>query len=179
MKERIKNVKSYEDFRKVFEIFKHYPFFEAWNEEEFLEEYKYLKSNGEIFGSYTNLGDIAGLITMIEGAKESHPVTFVNPDKVMYISDVAVLEPYRGNGYAKQLVNFAIEYTKLLNYYEEIYMRTNLENSMSEGIFVQNGFEVMKNNGIIITEDISFPRTLPDLPETDTRKFLSRKLVIK
>ena len=176
MNGRIKNIKEYEDFRKVFDIFKYYPFFEAWTEEEFREEYDYLKNDGEIYGYYMNTGEIAGLISLIYGAKSDHPVRFEDPDKVMYISDVAVLEPYRGNGYAKRLADFAIDYARLFNYYNEMYLRTNLEKSMSEGIFTQRGFEVMKEDGKIITQDISFIRTIPDLPTIDTRKFLCKKL---
>lgn len=33
MESRIKNLKNYEEFRKVFDIFKYYPFFEAWTED--------------------------------------------------------------------------------------------------------------------------------------------------
>ena len=50
---------------------------------------------------------------------------------------------------------------------------------MSEGIFVPRGFEVMTKDGQIITQDIYFERTIPDLSTIDTRKFLSRKLELK
>lgn len=176
MSGRIKNMKNYDDFRKVFDIFKYYPFFEAWTEEEFREEFEYLKNMGEIFGYYLNTGEVVGLISMVYGAKDSHPVKFANPEKVMYLSDVAIIDKYRGNGYAKQLADFSIDYTKLLNYFDEMYLRTNLENSMSEGIFAQRGFEIMRKDGQIITEDVSFARTNPDIPSVDTRKFLSLKL---
>ena len=95
----------------------------------------------------------------------------------MYISDIAVLKEYRGNGFAKQMADFAIAYTELLNYYDEMYLRTNLENSMSERIFEERGFEIMTKDGQIITEEVSFPRTILTLPNTDKRKFLSKKLV--
>lgn len=176
MESRIKNLKNYEEFRKVFDIFKYYPFFEAWTEDEFYEEFLYLKQMGEIFGCYLDDNEIVGLVSLIYGAKSSHPVKFENPEKVMYISDIAVTDKYRGNGFAKKLADFAIQYTYLLNYYNEMYLRTNLENSMSEKIFVDRGFEVIKNNGVIITEDVSFPRTNPAVNNIDTRKFLSLKL---
>ncbi len=176
MEERIKNLKNYDEFRKIFEIFRYYPFFEAWNEEEFREEFEYLKTYGEIFGYYLSDGEIVGLISLIYGAKESHPVKFNNPDKVMYISDIAVMSDHRNKGYAGRLADFAIKYTKLLNYYENMYLRTNLENSMSEKIFLKRGFEVMKLNDKIITETIKFKRTREDINEEDVRKFLSLKL---
>ncbi len=179
MNGKIQNVKKYEEFRKVFDIFKHYPFYEAWSEEEFQSEYDYLKTEGEIFGYYMNTGEIVGLVSLVYGAKSEHPLTFENPNKVMYLSDIAVLDNYRGNGYGKRLADFAIEYTKLFNYYNEMYLRTNLENSMSEGIFVNRGFEVMKENGNIITQEVSFERTKADLPTLDTRKFLSKRLILK
>ena len=49
----IKNLKtygSYEDFKKVYKIFKEYPFYEAWTENLFKEEYEYLKQYGEMYG---------------------------------------------------------------------------------------------------------------------------------
>lgn len=179
MNGRIKNIKEYEDFRKVFEMFRHYPFFEAWSEDAFREEYDYLKEDGEIFGYYLNTGEIAGLISIIYGAKNEHPVTFEEPDKVIYLSDVAVINEHRGNGYAKRLTDFIIDYATIYNYYKDMYLRTNLEGSMSEGIFVSRGFEIMKKDGQIITQDIYFERTKEELSKTDTRKFLSRKLQLK
>lgn len=35
----------------------------------------------------------------------------------------------------------------------------------------------MTKDGQIITEEVSFPRTILTLPNTDKRKFLSKKLV--
>ena len=179
MNGKVQNLKKYEDFRKVFEIFRHYPFFEAWSEEAFKEEFEYLKDEGEIFGYYANTGEVVGLISLIYGAKKEHPVEFDDPDRVIYLSDIAVLDKYRGNGYAKRLADFVIDYASIFNYYQDMYFRTNLEGSMSEGIFVPRGFEVMTNNGEIITQDIYFERTKPELSTTDTRKFLSRKLQLK
>lgn len=176
MKNNISVLQKYEEFRRVFGIFKGAPFYEAWKEEEFLEEFEYLKTYGEIFGFYTNTGDVAGLVSLIYGAKDSHPVKFLEPKKVMYLSDIAVLPKYRGNGYAKELAKFAISYTKWLEFYKEMYLRTNLEGSMSERIFMNYGFDVMKKDGIIITEEVSFERTNPEISNTDVRKFLSKRL---
>ena len=53
----------------------------------------------------------------------------------------------------------------------DIYMRTNLENSMSEGIAIKNGFEVIEGK----VQTVSFKRTRKDIPETDNRKYLIRK----
>ena len=58
---------------------------------------------------------------------------------------------------------------------EAMYLRTNLYGSMSEGIAKSRGFEIMKNNNEIITEEVSFKRTNPDISETDMRKFLVKR----
>ena len=55
------------------------------------------------------------------------------------------------------------------------YLRTNLYELMSEGIAKSRGFEIMKNNNGIITEEVSFKRTNPDISETDMRKFLVKR----
>lgn len=175
MEGRIKNLKEYKEFRKIFEIFKYYPFYEAWKEQDFKDEFSYLKNNGEIFGWYLNNEEIIGLVSLIYGAKTSHPVSFSNPDKMMYLSDIAVLDKYRGQGVGGNLLDFAINYTNLLKYYEAMYLRTNLNGSMSEGIARSRGFEIIRNNNKIITEEVSFPRTNQDISETDTRKLLIKR----
>lgn len=174
----IKNVKNYKDFREVYGVFKKEPFYEDWTEEQFYEEYMEILKNGEIFGYYDN-NRIVSLLNIIYGAQKKHPVTFENPDKVIYISDIATLVEYRNKGYGSTIAKYGIEYAKSLNNYDEMYLRTNVENSMSEPIFLANGFEVMKKDGELITQDVWFKRTRPDIPETDTRKFLSRRLKLK
>lgn len=176
--DRIKNMKDYEEFRKVFEIFRRYPFFEKWTEDEFYKEFEYLKKFGEIYGYYNHLGNITGLVSLVYGSKAEHPVRFECPDRIMYVSDLAVIEDYRGKGIATKLLRFAIDYTILLNYYNAMYARTNLEGSMSEGILLKQGFQVMKNNQGVITQDVFFERTDDSLPKTDTRKFLIKKIKI-
>ena len=46
---------------------------------------------------------------------------------------------------------------------------------MSEGIAKSRGFEIMKNNNEIITEEVSFKRTNLDISEADTRKILEKR----
>ena len=50
-------------------------------------------------------------------------------------------------------------------------MRTNLDNSMSEGIAIKNNFELIENK----IQTVTFKRTRTDIPETDKRKYLIRK----
>ena len=52
MENRIKDVKNYSDFRKVFEVFRDKPFYENWIDDEMLKEYEFLKQYGEIYGYY-------------------------------------------------------------------------------------------------------------------------------
>ncbi len=172
---KIEVVNSYEEFKKVYELFRREPFYEAWTEEEFLEEFEFLKSEGEVFGCFDG-GEIVGLSNLLFKAQSSHPVKFTNPESVMYISDIAVLEQYRGCGYAKALADYIIAYTEGLDKYEEMYLRTNLKGSMSEKIFTDRGFKVMTKDGEIITQDVVFPRTVEGLSNSDTRKFLSKTL---
>jgi len=178
MNEEIKRVKDYLDFRKVYGIFKEHPFYEAWTEELFAEEYDNIIKTGDVFGCYVD-NKIVSLLNIIYGAEETHPVKFDNPEKVIYISDIATLNSHRNKGYADKLTKFCIEYSKLLNYYNEIYLRTNLNGSMSEKMFIKNGFEIMKKDDKIITQDVYFERTKKDMPLYDTRKFLSRSLIKK
>lgn len=174
--ERIKLVDNFSDFEKVFKVFREEPFYENWTKEEMQEEYNEIKSNGEILGYYAN-NDIAGILTLISGAKESHPVKFTNPDEVIYISDIAVRKQYRGQGFAKELVNYFMNFVNNQEYYKEAYLRTNLQGSMSERLFIPKGFcDMIDENNKIITQMCSFPRTLDNLPEEDERKFLSKKL---
>ena len=111
MDNTIKNVNNYDDFEKVFKVFKSEPFYEDWTLDELHEEYEKLKNGGEIFGYYLDNSTIVGLITVLRGAKQTHPVTFSDPKKVMYISDIAVINEQRGKGYAKHLADFIINYT--------------------------------------------------------------------
>lgn len=173
----IKNVKKYDDFKKVFEVFKSEPFNENWTEEELYNEYEYLKKSGEIYGYYLDNTTIAGLVTIVYGAIKEHPIVFLKPEKTIYLSDIAVIPQERGKGHAKRLADFIIDYVQLFNYYEQMYLRTNLNGSMSEKIFLERGFTIMNDShNNIITQDIPFER-MNGVVEKDTRKFLSKRLV--
>ena len=58
MLEKINDVKSYEDFKKVYNLFRGYPFYEDWNEIDFREEYDFIKENGIMFGIYKKWNNI-------------------------------------------------------------------------------------------------------------------------
>lgn len=58
-------------------------------------------------------------------------------------------------------------------------MRTNLEGFMSERIFLERGFIIIRDeNNNIVTQDVSFERT-NGIIKQDTRKFLSKRLELK
>ena len=59
------NIKDYEDFKKVFSVFELEPFYEAWTEEEYQEEFIDFINNGQIYGIYLE-NNICGLITIKE-----------------------------------------------------------------------------------------------------------------
>ena len=123
------------------------------------------------------MNKIVGLLNLVYGAQKNHPLEFDNPEKVMYISDIAVLEKFRGKGCGSELAKYSIDFTKSLNKYELMYLRTNLVGSMSEGIFKKQGFEIVNDkNGNILTQEVQFERTKPDLPTSDIRKFLIKKI---
>lgn len=175
----IKDVTNYEDFKKVFSVFKGEPFFEDWTEEEMHNEFLGLKINGEVFGYYTEDEGIVGIVTFKYGASDKHPVRFDDPEKTIYFSDIAVIKEQRGKGYAKTLTDFALDFVESYNYYTNAYFRTNFEGSMSRRIMEARGFEVIKNDeGEIITQDIPFERT-GDYPKLDKRLFLSKRLGLK
>ncbi len=160
------NSKDYEDFKKVFQMFEREPFYEAWEEEDYIQEFIDFIENGQMYGIYIK-DEICGLITIKEKYKKWDELE-LDIEKSIYLSDIVVRRNSRNRGYATKLMKYII--SKYGEQYD-IYMRTNLENSMSEGIARKNGFEII--NGKIQT--VSFKRTRPDIPETDQRKYLIRK----
>ena len=174
----IKNLKisdGLQDFEKVYKVFKEYPFYELWTKEKIAEEFEYLLENGDIFGYYDN-GNILGINTIIYGALKEHPLVFPNSERVLYVSDIAVINESRGKGIGSLLLRNTVELALESNMYDYIYLRTNLTGSMSEGLSKKQGFEVMKNNGNIITQDCYFERCNDEINPIDTRKFLVKTL---
>lgn len=172
----VKKLNNYNDFRKVFKIFETEPFWEKWSEELIREEYDEFQSIGGIYAKY-DIDDIMGIITLIYGARSSHPVTFEDPSKAIYISDLAVLHEYRGKGVGSELAEIALMKAYMKNNINWLYLRTNLEGSMSENIFSKLGFEIMKDQaGKIITQDVQFPRCIEGVSDTDVRKFMLKRI---
>ena len=143
--ERIRelNKNDYNNFKEVFMVFEAEPFYEAWTEEDYQEEFLDFINNGKMYG-----------IFIIE--------------KAVYLSDIAVCRNARNKGYGTKLMEYIInEFGRDF----DIYMRTNLDGSMSEGIAVRNGFKVISGK----IQEVSFKRTKKGIPEVDKRKYLIRK----
>lgn len=159
-------INDYENFRKVFMVFESEPFYEAWTEDDYKQEFLDLYENGKLFGIFID-GEMLGLITIKERFKKWDELD-IDVEKSIYLSDVAVKREARKNGYATKLLDFIIsEYGDDF----DLYFRTNLEGSMSEGIARKKGFEVIKDK----VQTVYFKRTRPDIPEVDQRKYLIRR----
>lgn len=160
------NESDFEDFKKVFMVFEDEPFYEAWTEEIYAQEFEDFLEHGKMYGIYLD-GVICGLITIKERYLKWEKLE-IDVEKAVYLSDIAVVKAARNHGYATLLMEYIVsEYGDDF----DIYMRTNLENSMSEGIALKNGFEVIPG----LVQTVVFKRTRPDIPETDQRKYLIRK----
>ena len=162
------NENDYNDFKKVFMVFEAEPFYEAWSEEDYEEEFLDFVNNGKMYGIYID-NEICGLITIKKRYLKWDELD-IDVEKSIYLSDIAVRKNSRNKGLGTKLMKYIIcEYGNEF----DIYMRTNLENSMSEGIAVKNGFAIIDNK----IQTVSFKRTRDDIPNTDLRKYLIRKRV--
>lgn len=158
---------DFNNFKKVFVVFEAEPFYEEWTEDDYLQEFLDFLASGEMYGIF--LGEeICGLITIKERYLKWDQLAEIDVERSIYLSDIAVCRAARNNGYATKLMQYIIA-----RYGQDfdIYMRTNLENSMSEGIAVKNGFEIIPDK----IETVAFKRTRPDIPEIDERKYLIRR----
>lgn len=153
-------------FKDVFKVFEKEPFYEDWSDDDFLQEFLDFLQNGKIYGIFLE-GNICGLITIKKNYLKWDELD-IDVERAVYLSDIAVKKSARNRGYATKLMQYIIG---LFGDNYDIYMRTNLENSMSEGIAVKNGFEIIEGK----VQKVYFKRTRPDIPEEDERKYLIRK----
>lgn len=163
---------SYEDFAKVFKVFSYAPFWEAWTPEQVLKTYNSFQiEDGIIFGYYID-GNCAGILSLRPFVYGEHPVDFAKDSKTMYLSDIATLPEFRGMGVATHLLLHGLRHMEVLGY-ENVYLRTNEKGkSESYGIAEKCGFRQIWDK----CQEVSFPRTRPDIPETDLRIFMARKV---
>ena len=68
-----------------------------------------------------------------------HDEDYTIPGKRIYISRIIVKKDFRGKGYGKKLMNYAIEYAKNKGY-KEISLGVNLDNYIAFKLYVDLGF---------------------------------------
>lgn len=163
---------SYEDFANVFKVFSYSPFFEDWSSEMVSEAYNsFHVKDGSIFGYYLD-GKCVGILTLRPFIPGEHPVEFPSASKIMYLSDVATLLSSRGMGIGTQLFLHGLRHSRVLGY-DKIYLRTNEKGiSMSYHIAEKCGFTQVLN----LSQEVNFPRTLPQISSKDLRIFMVRDL---
>lgn len=147
-------------------VFEGEPFYELWTDDDFEQEFSDFIKNGQIFGIYLD-DSICGLITIKKNYLKWDKLD-IDVERAIYLSDIAVCRSSRNNGYGTRLMKYIV--SEFGDKYD-IYMRTNLENSMSEGIALRNDFEVIEGK----IQEVTFKRTRTDIPEVDKRKYLIRK----
>lgn len=168
----IRNNVTFEEFVKVFKVYEDYPFYESWSQEELRDEYNsYFKNNGWIFGYYINEKCVA-ILTLYPMIKGEHPVFYSSDEKVMYLSDIATLDEYRGKGIATQLFHFALRHTMVLRY-DCIYLRTNFDEkeSMSASIARKCGFKRILNVSQMVER-----KRIDGSIGSDLRMFMEKRL---
>ena len=162
------NINDYKKFKKISGVWGDFPFFELWTEGDYVEEFNDFIQNGEIYGIFSE-DNILGLITIKQKyLKWDQLEGVIDVENSIYLSDIAVCEESRGMGLGTKLMDYIVS-----TYGDDfdIYMRTNLVDSMSEGIAIDYDFRIYLDK----IQVVSFKRTRPDIPETDFRKYLIRK----
>ena len=173
----IKELKIYEDFKKIIQVFQAAPFYEKLTEADMKEEYEtYMSDKGGAFVYYNNLNEIQGINCYTFGAEKEHGIIFPNNDQIAYISGMATLMEARGKGISTQLFEYTMDYFKSLQAIDYVYLRTNLEGSMSSGIAKKHGFITLMKENQIYTQAVQYERINNGQIETDIRKFMAISL---
>ena len=148
---RIITPENYDDFYKLFKVFENPPYSEKFSDKEIMDEYKLLTSGGFVYGYYED--DICvGLVTFNKYTLYDHPIKYEHPEKVVYLSDVAVLDEYRGKGLGTMLMKYALDRAKEEGY-EIACMRTlQPGESMSYGIAIKLGFKQLQETETIVRD---------------------------
>ena len=162
----IKEVECKNEFKKVFSVCRNWPYNELWPDEEMEIEFEKAKEKGKVFGYYID-GECVGIISFYDIIPLEHPIIYDEKLKVLYFSDVAVLEEYRKKGIATTLIKYMLDYATI-NKYDKVYMRTmQPDKSMSYNIVIANGFKVISG----VTENKKMQR-MNGKVEADDRIFL-------
>ncbi|MEG1048655.1 MAG: GNAT family N-acetyltransferase [Bacilli bacterium] len=172
----IKQLKIYEDFVKIIKVFQQKPFYEKLTEEDIQKEFQlYIDGKGGAF-AYYDIDEIVGITCFTEGFESEHGIIFPDFNKVSYISGMATLEKARGKGVGTDLMEYTLDNFKNEKNYDYTYLRTNLIGSMSSGIAKKHGFITLEKNNQIYTQQVTFERIDPNIPNTDIRKFMAKTL---
>ena len=132
----IKQITNYEDFSKVYKVYRLPPYSENWPEEKIKQEYDIITKTGIVFGYYIDK-DCVGIVAL---KFKDHPLKFKESEKPIYLSDLAVLSKYRNLMVDLILVQYAINFAKMEGY-SKIYLRTLKGSSSYESpVFRKVGF---------------------------------------
>ena len=87
---------DYDKFKKIFTVFEKEPFYEAWTEQNYNDEFNDFIENGEIYGIFIK-NEICGLVTIKAKYKKWEELD-LDIEKSIYLSDIAVSKDKRNNG---------------------------------------------------------------------------------
>ncbi|MCI9110752.1 MAG: GNAT family N-acetyltransferase [Bacilli bacterium] len=174
----VKPITEFDDFSDVIDVFKEPPYGEPLTMEDKIEEYNGYVDHGLALGYYTPEGEIMGYIGLLEEVEDEHKEYFhesidkLNP---LYVYGVATKSKFRGHGVATTLINATCNHAINENV-DFIYCRINHKDSMSEGIFRNNEYTDLYQNGEVVFQDIS-NQTFRISEETDPEGNLKRFLL--
>lgn len=173
----VKPITEFEDFSSVIDVFKEPPYGEPLTLEDKVDEYNGYIDHGLALGYYSPQGEIMGYIGLLEEVEAEHQEFFyenVNSLKPLYVYGIATKSQFRGHGIATTLINATYDHA-LNEDTDFIYCRINHKDSMSEGIFRNNGYSDLYQNGHVVFQDISdqaFRISAETDPEGNLKRFL-------
>lgn len=98
--------------------------------------YSELQSKNRITFVYTKGEEYIAEVSIVFNKNDED---YTIPGKRIYISRIIVKKDFRGKGYGKKLMNYAIEYAKSKGY-KEISLGVNLDNYIAFKLYVDLGF---------------------------------------
>lgn len=98
--------------------------------------YKELQHKNRITFVYTKEEEYIAEVSIVFNKNDED---YTIPSKRIYISRIIVKKEFRGKGYGKKLMNYAIEYAKSKGY-KEISLGVNLDNYIAFKLYVNLGF---------------------------------------
>ena len=170
----VREIDNFNDFKEVILVFQDYPYNEILSDKECQLEYDLYMQNGYIFGCYVD-DNIAGINCVLNDVPDDYSIKFYDNSKIAYYSGLAVKSDYRKLGLGKILVGETQKYLEGTDSYDFTFARILCKNSMSEGIFKQNGFIDAYFDDSLITDEVSYLRNTGEVG-TDKRKYMVKRL---